>query len=75
LASIIFARRVHALLRIAAEFLAGQQLARRRGKELCGIDLSQRQRSQQELSSPAPAIPRRSIGSILDRENRAQVSY
>jgi len=43
LASIIFARRVHALLRIAAEFLAGQQLARRRGKNRAGIDLSQRQ--------------------------------
>jgi len=34
LTSIIFARRAHALLRIAAEFLAGQQLGRRRGKEL-----------------------------------------
>jgi hypothetical protein len=45
------------------------------GKNRAGIDLSQRQRLQQELWTSAPAIPRKSTGSILDGENRAQVSY
>src|SRR5258708_1091356 len=67
-------RRANAVLRVAADVRPGRQLARRRGKKRAGIDLSQRQRSQQELWTSAPAIPRRSTGSILDGENRALFS-